>query len=65
MAHQNSQIDDQNMRNGNADPSLGLVPAVPRVEEPEEPTLALQATDPSFPIDMATQSGARIFIHAP
>ena len=53
------------MKNGNGDLSLGLVPAVPRIEEPEDPTLALQATDPSFPIDTATHSGARIFIHAP
>ena len=64
MAHPNSQIDDQDMRNGNGDPSLGLVPVVPRIEEPEDPTLALQATDPSFPKDTATQFGARIFIHA-
>ena len=53
------------MRNGNGDPSLGLVLAIPRVEEPDDPTLALQATDPSFLIDTAAQSGARIFIHAP
>ena len=65
MAHPQSQIDDQDMRNGNGDPSLGLVPVVPRIEEPEDPTLALQATDPSFPIDTAAQSGTRIFIHAP
>ena len=65
MASPRSQNDDQVMRNGNGDPSLGLVPAVPRIEEPDDPTLALQATDPSFPIDTAAQSSARIFIHAP
>ena len=65
MASPRFQIDDQDMRNGNGDPSLGLVPAVPRIEEPEDQHLALQATDPSFPIDTAAQSGARIFIHAP
>ena len=53
MAHPNSQIDDQDMRNGNRDPSLGLVLAVPRVEEPDDATLVLQATDPSFPLDIA------------
>ena len=65
MENPQSQIDDQDMRNGNGDPSLGLVHAVPKIEELEDPPLALQATDPSFPIDTAAQSGARIFIHAP
>ena len=65
MASPRSQIDDQDMRNGNGDPSLGLIPTVPRIEEPDEQHLALQPTDPSFPIDTAAQSGARIFIHAP
>ena len=65
MAHQIPQIDDQDMRNGNGDPSQELVPLVPRVEEPEDQAVALQATDLSFPADAVAQSGARIFVHAP
>ena len=38
---------------------------VPRVEELEEQTVALQAIDLSFPEDMVAQLGARIFVHAP
>ena len=53
------------MRNGNGDPSQALVPVVPRVEEPEEQIVALQAADLSFPEDTIAQSGARIFVHAP
>ena len=53
------------MRNGNGDPSQALVPMVPRVEEPEEQTMALQAANLSFPEDTVAQSGARIFVHAP
>ena len=39
------------MRNSNGDPSEALVPVVPRVEEPEEQIVALQAIDLSFPED--------------
>ena len=38
---------------------------VPRVEEQEEQSVALQAADLSFPEDMVAQPGALIFIHAP
>ena len=37
----------------------------PRVEEPEEQIVALQAADLSFPEDTVAQLGARIFVHAP
>ena len=65
MADQTFQYDDEAMRNGNGDPSQALVPMVPRVEEPKEQTVALQAADLSFPEDTIAQSGARIFVHAP
>ena len=48
MADQTFHYDDKAMRNGNGDPSIALVPVVPRVEEPEEQSLALQATELSF-----------------
>ena len=65
MADQTYQYDDEAMRIGNGDPSQALVPVVPRVEEPEEQTVALQATDLSFPKETVARSGARIFVHAP
>ena len=65
MADQTYQYDDEAIRNGNGDPSQTLVPVVPRVEEPEEQTVALQATNLSFPEDTVAQSGACIFVHAP
>ena len=65
MADQTFQYDDEAMRNGNGDPSQELVLVVPRVEEPEEQTVALQAADLSFPEDTIAQPGARIFVHAP
>ena len=65
MADPTYQYDDEAMRNGNGDPSQALVPVVPGVEEPEEQTVALQATDLSFPEDTVAQSDARIFVHAP
>ena len=51
MVDQTFQYDDEAMRNGNGDPSQALVPVVPRVEEPEEQTMALQAANLSFPED--------------
>ena len=65
MADQTFQYDDEAMRNGNEDPSQALVPVVPRVEEPEEQTVALQAENLSFPKNTSAQSGAHIFVHAP
>ena len=65
MADQTYRYDDEAMRNGNGDPSQVLVLVVPRVEEPEEQTVALQAIDLSFPKDMVAQTGACIFVHAP
>ena len=65
MADQTFQYDDEAMRNDNGDPSQVLVPVGPRVEEPEEHTVALQAADLSFPEDTIAQAGARIFVHAP
>ena len=65
MADQTFQYDDEAMRNGNGDQTQALVPVVPRVEEPEEQTVALQVADLSFPVDTVAQSGARIFVHMP
>ena len=65
MTDQTCEYDDEAMRNGNGDPSQALVPVVPRVEEPKEQTVALQAADLSFLEDTIAQSGARIFVHAP
>ena len=65
MANQTFQYDDKAMRNGNGDPPQALVLVVPRAEEPEEQTIALQAADLSFPEDTVAQSCARIFVHAP
>ena len=65
MADQMYQYDDEAMRNGNEDPSQALAPVVPRVEEPEEQTMTLQAADLSFPEDTVARSGARIFVYAP
>ena len=38
---------------------------VPRVKEPKEQSVVLQATDLPLPEDTVAQSGARIFVHAP
>ena len=65
MADQTFQYDDVAMRNGNGDTSQALVPVVPKVEEPEEQTVALQAANVSFPEDTVAQVGACIFVHAP
>ena len=65
MADQTFQYDDEAMRNGNGDPSQALVLVVPRVEELEGQTVALQARNLSFIEDMIAQAGARIFVHAP
>ena len=53
------------MRSDNGDLSQELVPVVPKVEEPEEQYVALQAAELAFPEDTVAQSGARIFVHAP
>ena len=58
-------IDDEAMRNSNGDPSLALVLVVPRVEELEKQTVALQAANLTFPEDMVAQFGACIFVRAP
>ena len=65
MADQIFQYDDQAMRNNNGDPSQTLVPVVPRVEEPEDQTVAHQAAKLPFPEGAVPQSGAHIFVHAP
>ena len=65
MADHTYQYDDEAMRNGNGDLSQALVSVVPRVEEPKEQSVALQATELSFPEDTVAQSGACIFVHAP
>ena len=48
MADQSFQYNDEAMRNSNGDPSLVLVLVVPKVEEPEDQTVARQATELSF-----------------
>ena len=45
MADQTFEYDDEVMKNSNGDPSQVLVPVVPRVEEVEEQTVALQAVE--------------------
>ena len=65
MANQAFQYDDQAIRNGNGDLSQALVPMVPRFEEPEDQTVALQAAKLSFPEDTVAQPSARIFVHPP
>ena len=37
----------------------------PRVKEPKDQTVALQATELSFPEDVVAQSSAHNFVHAP
>ena len=64
MVDQTPLYDNQDMRNGNGDPSQALVPVVPKIDEPEELSMALQATDLSFLQDIMTQSSARIFVYA-
>ena len=65
MGDQTYKYDDEAMRNGNGDPSQALVPVIPRVEELEEQSVALQAVDLPFSEDTVAQFDARIFVHAP
>ena len=53
------------MRNINGDSSLAFILMVPKIEEPEEQFVALQATKLSFLEDAVAQSSAHIFVHAP
>lgn len=48
MVHQTPLDGNQDMRNDNGDLSQALVLVIPKMEEPEELSRALQATDLSF-----------------